>query len=131
MKNIKYFVLPLIILNLFGCNDNTISSSTQDIVNQEGITPYHQEVSESGKAILLNRKEVPQIILSSLLRTDLFINADFKNASEMEDYFAIAKETNMNTIELSIMWSQIEKSYDNYDYTDLKCYLDFAKKYDF
>lgn len=130
MKNIKYFVLPLIILNLFGCNDNTISSSTQDIVNQEGITPYHQEVSESGKAILLNRKEVPQIILSSLLRTDLFINADFKNASEMEDYFAIAKETNMNTIELSIMWSQIEKSYDNYDYTDLKCYLDFAKKYD-
>lgn len=130
MKNIKYLVLPLIILNLFGCNDNTISSSTQDIVNQEGITPYHQEVSESGKAILLNRKEVPQIILSSLLRTDLFINADFKNASEMEDYFAIAKETNMNTIELSIMWSQIEKSYDNYDYTDLKCYLDFAKKYD-
>ncbi len=130
MKNIKYFVLPLIILNLFGCNDNTISSSTQDIVNQEGITPYHQEVSESGKAILLNRKEVPQIILSSLLRTDLFINADFKNATEMEDYFAIAKETNMNTIELSIMWSQIEKSYDNYDYTDLKCYLDFAKKYD-
>lgn len=130
MKNIKYFVLPLIILNLFGCNDNTISSSTQDIFNQEGITPYHQEVSESGKAILLNRKEVPQIILSSLLRTDLFINADFKNASEMEDYFAIAKETNMNTIELSIMWSQIEKSYDNYDYTDLKCYLDFAKKYD-
>lgn len=130
MKNIKYFVLPLIILNLFGCNDNTISSSTQDIVNQEGITPYHQEVSESGKAILLNRKEVPQIILSSLLRTDLFINADFKNASKMEDYFAIAKETNMNTIELSIMWSQIEKSYDNYDYTDLKCYLDFAKKYD-
>lgn len=130
MKNIKYFVLPLIILNLFGCNDNIISSSTQDIVNQEGITPYHQEVSESGKAILLNRKEVPQIILSSLLRTDLFINADFKNASEMEDYFAIAKETNMNTIELSIMWSQIEKSYDNYDYTDLKCYLDFAKKYD-
>lgn len=130
MKNIKYLVLPLIILNLFGCNDNIISSSTQDIVNQEGITPYHQEVSESGKAILLNRKEVPQIILSSLLRTDLFINADFKNASEMEDYFAIAKETNMNTIELSIMWSQIEKSYDNYDYTDLKCYLDFAKKYD-
>ena len=130
MKNIKYFVLPLIILNLFGCNDNIISSSTQDIVNQEGITPYHQEVSESGKAILLNRKEVPQIILSSLLRTDLFINADFKNASEMEDYFAIAKKTNMNTIELSIMWSQIEKSYDNYDYTDLKCYLDFAKKYD-
>lgn len=102
----------------------------KNMVNQtEYDAPYSLGKSESGKATLLNRQQVPQIMLSTLLRADLLKTADFMEAEDMEDYFAIAKQTNMNTIELSVMWSQIEPEYDEYDFSDLKCYLDFAKKY--
>lgn len=135
MKSTKYLLLPLMLLGICGC-DNTSTSNSQtsnvvDIEEQtEFVVPFTNATSDEGKAMLLNRNGVPQIIISSLLRTDLFINADFKDASEMEKYFALAKETNMNTIELSIMWSRIERSYDNYDFSDLEHYLNFAKKYD-
>lgn len=92
--------------------------------------PFTQRMSNGGKTRIVNRRGNPQLILSALLRTDLLINADFLDESEIEDYFAICKETGFNTIELSIMWSQVEPTKDNYDFSGVKYYLDFAKKYD-
>lgn len=91
--------------------------------------PYVQKMSDGGKMRIVNRQELPQLVLSALLRTDLLINADFLDESEIEDYFAICKETGFNTIELSVMWSQVEPTKDNYDFSGIKYYLDFAKKY--
>ena len=132
----KRFSLLLLIFTLIftlcSCNDTPTEEVSQDfqLVNHtEADIPYRQEVSESGKARIVNRQLSPQLVLSTLLRTDLLMNADFLEPSQMEDYFAIAKETGMNTMEIVVMWSQIEKDYDVYDYSDLKCYLDFAKKY--
>lgn len=140
MKN-KRLILPLVLMlsSLVSCQNPTNTDSTNnsenivnnDMVNQtEFDAPYTAKLSEGGKAIIANRKQVPQVMLSALLRTDLLINADFMETKDMEDYFAICKETGMNTIELSIMWSQIEKQKDVYDFSDVKNYLDFAKKYD-
>lgn len=113
-----------------GDDPNGDTPVNKNMVNQTVYdAPYSFGKSASGKATLLNRRQVPQIMLSTLLRADLLKTADFMEAEDMEDYFAIAKETNMNTIELSVMWSQIEPEYDKYDFDDLKCYLDFAKKY--
>lgn len=91
--------------------------------------PYQQKMSDGGKMRIVNRQQLPHVILSALLRTDLLINADFLDESEIEDYFAICKETGFNTIELSIMWSQVEPEKDQYDFSGIKHYLDFAKKY--
>ena len=139
--NNKKLILPLVLMlsSLVGCQNPTttesVSESTpiinNDMVNQsEFDAPYASKLSEGGKAVIVNRKQVPQVMLSALLRTDLLINADFMDSKDMEDYFAICKETGMNTIELSVMWSQIEPEKDSYDFSDIKNYLDFAKKYD-
>lgn len=139
--NNKKLILPLVLMlsSLVGCqnptNTESVSESTpiinNDMVNQsEFDAPYASKLSEGGKAVIVNRKQVPQVMLSALLRTDLLINADFMDSKDMEDYFAICKETGMNTIELSVMWSQIEPEKDSYDFSDIKNYLDFAKKYD-
>lgn len=91
--------------------------------------PYTMSVSAAGKPTLLNAAGVPQIMTSALLRTDLLINADFMQPAEMEDYFAIAAETGLNTLEITVMWSQIETAEGVYDFSGLDCYLNFAKKY--
>ena len=112
--NNKKLILPLVLMlsSLVGCQNPTttesVSESTpvvnNDMVNQsEFDAPYASKLSEGGKAVIVNRKQVPQVMLSALLRTDLLINADFMNTADMEDYFAICKETGMNTIELSVM----------------------------
>ncbi len=135
MKRISLLLLIFtLVFTLASCNDNSnddkSGGSSFELVNHtEADIPYKQVVSEAGKAHIINRKAAPQLILSTLLRTDLLINADFLEPSEMEDYFMVAKETGMNTMEIVVMWSQIETSYDVYDYSGLKCYLDFAKKY--
>lgn len=91
--------------------------------------PYKMGTSNSGKSILLDRRSIPVIMTSALLRTDLLANADFMEPYETEDYFAIAKETNLNTLELTVMWSQIEPEKDQYDFSALETYLSYAKKY--
>ena len=92
--------------------------------------PYTMSTSDAGKGVLLDRSQIPVIMTAALLRTDMLVNADFLEPSEMEDYFAIAKETNLNTLELTVMWSQIEPEKDQYDFSALDVYLDYAKKYD-
>lgn len=91
--------------------------------------PYTASVSEAGKGVILDRRRIPIVMTSALLRTDLLIHADFMEPSEMGDYFAIAKETNLNTLDLTVMWSQIEKEKGVYDFSDLDAYLNFAKQY--
>lgn len=98
-------------------------------MTQQYDQPFTMTTSEGGKGVLLNRSQVPVIMTSALLRTDLLVNADFLEPSEMEDYFAIAKETNLNTLELTVMWSQIEPEKDKYDFSALDTYLNYAKKY--
>ena len=103
---------------------------TDEMTNQTtAVSPYKQELSDAGKARIVDSVGTPQLILSALVRTDLLINADFLDSDEIEDYFAICKETGLNTIEIVIMWSQIEIDYNRYDFTDVKNYLDYAKKY--
>ena len=134
MKNNKNILLSCIfLLTICGCNttNNSSTNTNDDMINQTVYDePYKQVVNGDSKTTIVNRNNVPQIILSSLLRTDLLKNADFLTPKDMEDYFAIAKETSMNTIELSIMWSEIEPTYNNYDFSSVKYYLDYAKKYD-
>lgn len=129
----KLILLFLVVLSTLVACDKKVSEPTDidlTLVNHtDGDIPYVQKVSEAGKASIVSRKQIPQIMLSALLRTDLLINADFMNTKDMEDYFAICQKTGLNTIELSVMWSQIEKAKDVYDFTDIKNYLDFAKKY--
>ena len=67
---------------------------------------------------------------SAHVRSDLLMRADNLTVEEMEPYFKIAKETNLNTLEVPVTWSQVETDKDVYDFSDVETYLDLAKKYD-
>lgn len=139
MKKISIFLLLFVLmLTMASCNDDQTNDNgpsgdnipTFELVNHtEADSPYRQEVSEGGKARIVNRKAAPHLVVSTLIRTDLLINGDFLEPEDMEDYFAIAKATGMNTLEIVVMWSQIETAYDEYDYSDIECYLNYAKKH--
>lgn len=134
MHRKSFFLLSSIfLLGLCNCQTNqpSLSSSLEMVEQKEFVTPYLQQCEDNQKVQIIHQDtSTPQLILSSLLRTDLLINADFLTTKEMEDYFAIAKATNMNCLDLTIMWSQIEKEEGVYDFHDLENYLNYAKKYD-
>lgn len=135
IKRVIPFLLALcFVLSACQHNDPGEQSGADAAVSIENVTqkydqPYTMTTSESGKGILLNRGQIPVIMTSALLRADLLVNADFLEPSEMEDYFAIARETNLNTLELTVMWSQIEPEKGQYDFSALDVYLNYAKKY--
>lgn len=134
MKKIKLF--PLLLLLLFvmcACaptsDDPNNQDAGKDIEMIQVAAPYALASSEAGKAVILNSEGVPQIMLSALLRTDLLQSADFLKPSETEDYFAIAAQTGMTTMDIVITWREVEPSKDSYVFDGVDSYLAFAKKY--
>lgn len=113
-----------------GCKGDDKKGGTEMTNQTVYDAPYTLGKSDAGKAVLYDRSQTPQIMLSTLLRTDLLKNADFMDSSEIEDYFAIAAATDMNTVDVVVTWAQVEPEKDGYVFTDVKNYLDFAKKYD-
>lgn len=98
---------------------------------EDGYLPYSTTNDDGNeKAHFIDKNGTPILDLSTLLRTDLLRNADFLKASEMEDYFAIAKETGFNSMDVVITWKEVEPKKNDYDFSDIKVYLDYAKKYD-
>jgi hypothetical protein len=106
MKKISIFLLLFVfMITMASCNDNQTDDNPSnnnapafELINHtEADSPYRQEVSEGGKARIVNRKAAPHLVVSTLLRTDLLINGDFLEPEDMEDYFAIAK-ANSNAV---------------------------------
>ena len=93
-------------------------------------TPYRIIAEENAKTCIVGRNGAPITILSTEFRNDIFKLSDGVNADGLEDYFALAKETGFNTIDLPFMWSQFETSKDTYIYDELETYLNYAKKYE-
>lgn len=91
--------------------------------------PYKEVTSEDGKSYIADSKNNPQLVLSTLLRTDLALNADFFKSSELKDYFEIAKLTGFNTIDLIVTWREIEPKKNDYQFENIKNYIDFANEF--
>lgn len=123
MKAIK--ILPFILVTLFAttaCENTSPKSESRQI-------PYRIVKEEGHKTTITSSNGVPLVITSVEFRSDLLQLSDGLKPSEMEDYFALAKETNFNTIDLPIMWSEIEVEEGIYNFEGIKSYLDLAKKY--
>lgn len=119
------FVILLIVL--VGCNKQ---KENKLVRTSEYIEPYAIITSDQYKTHLVDKYGIPYIMLSTEIRTDILMFADGLTPEEMEPYFALVKHTDLNTIELPIIWSDIEISQDQYRFDTIKTYLDLAKKYD-
>lgn len=129
MKLKKFLVSSLAFLLLFsavGCG----GKNTGDLEEQKEFSaPYVTAVSESGKGFIKHGGE-SVLLLSSQIAADLLIVADGKTPAELEPYFAVAAETGFNSVDIPILWNQVETEKDVYDSSVIRTYLDFAKKYD-
>lgn len=131
MKLRKIVVSLLSLVILTSCNTPKPGSSSSSVVNIDAVTPYSVKVSPSGKAYLEETGTSNAYLMKSAhVRSDLLMRVDNLTVEEMESYFKIAKETNLNTLEVPVTWSQIETDKDVYDFSDVETYLDLAKKYD-
>lgn len=125
MRKFKFYsliILPLALVTLLGC-------STEDSVIKQRQKPYRITTQDGYKTTITASNGAPVNITSTIFRSDLLQLCDKLTPIEMEDYFALAKATNFNCIDLPFMWSELETSEGVYDYSHIETYLDLAKKY--
>jgi len=115
-------ILPLLIGALSGC------SKTDDEIKGRQ-KPYRITTQEGYKTTITASNGAPVNITSTLFRSDLFQLCDKITPADMEDYFALAKETNFNCIDLPFMWRELEQTEGVYDFSHIETYLNLAKKY--
>lgn len=120
IKN-KFIVVILSSVLLSAC------SGGQKVVGKQ--TPYRITTQEGYKTTITASNGAPVALASTEFRSDIFLLADKCSPIDLEDYFALAKETEFNSIDLPFMWSELEKNKDEYVFDDIKIYLDLARKY--
>ncbi|MDR0831290.1 MAG: hypothetical protein LBM99_00135 [Bacillales bacterium] len=134
MKKNLLYILPLLI----GCNANNkcpVESSlitsvkpVESFENKEAVSKYNL-VAENGRARFETKEGEVIPVISGYLRTDQLLKADFKTPEELEPYFSLAQETNLNFLDIVLQWSSVEINEDEFDFSLVERYLDFAKKY--
>lgn len=121
MKNLFKKILVLlmgatIIMSSVGCNKKKEELLVSRVVTENGVT----YIEVDGK---------PFTYVGIQLRTDAFMNCEFKKASDLEPYFKAVAAVNINTIQIPIDWRDIEINKDEYDFTVVDTFLNMAKKY--
>ncbi len=71
----------------------------------------------------------PFTYIGGQLRVDGYMDQDKQTIDDMEKYFKLAAETNVNVVELPIQWKDIEPEKDVYEFKNVGKLLGFAKKY--
>lgn len=72
----------------------------------------------------------PFAIYGAQIRIDILQNCDYFGREEIEEYFAKAKELNLNTVELPHTWRSVEPAMDQYDFSTIDMLLELSVKYD-
>jgi len=120
MKKIFSFFIAVIFMafSLTGCGnaDKNKVNTVSKIVVKDGVTYVEVE----GK---------PFIYSGIQLRTDAFMNCEYKTAEQLDEYFRLASLLNVNTVQIPLDWNDIEKDFDEYDYSVPDAFLTSAEKY--
>ncbi len=122
MKNfIKKIFLILLIGVLFAMSGIGCARKKEDVyagrvVSENGVT----YIEVDGK---------PFTYVGIQLRTDAFMNCEFKKAEDLEAYFKAAAALNINSIQLPIDWRDLETEKDVYDFSLIDTFLSMALKY--
>lgn len=117
----KIFLILLsgvfLIMNVGGCSGKKQTEVVAGrVVTENGVT----YIEADGK---------PFTYVGIQLRTDAFMNCEFKKAEDLEPYFKATAALNINTIQLPIDWRDIESDKDRYDFSVIDSFLSMAKKY--
>ena len=125
-------------------NDKEITIKHQQFITKQAINVYSDvnnvssiEKFDDGRTYLCVEGK-PYVIRGAQLRVDGLLNRSPRlpdapaplTYEEMEKYFIAAKAANLNTIALTIQWSNIETEKDVYDFSLIDALLTLTNKYD-
>lgn len=116
-NNIFLLVVVDIMMNIFSSGCGVKKNNVVSKVVTENNKTY---IEVDGK---------PYTYVGIQLRTDAFMNCEYKSASDLEKYFKLVADCNINTIQLPIDWRDVEIDEDVYDYGVIKTFLDLANKH--
>jgi len=130
MKKIILLVVSIFLaLGLCSCSkdNDVVKKEINDQVNH--VVPYKIN-SDGEKSYIEDKNGVPVLLLSTEVQFNLIKDADQKGVEDCEKYFKLASDSGFNAIEVPVQWSMIEKEENKFDFTWVKGFLDYAKKYD-
>lgn len=130
MNKIIIFLISILLL---GCSDNIEALIDRDPetspVYDTPIEVSQMKISPEGRKYLeVDGK--PFLMLGAQLRTDYFIQLDKKNLSDLDEYFALAKEMNITVIQVPISWRDIEPEEGQYTDEMVGWIIEYCNKYD-
>ncbi len=144
MKLTNKLSLIGVLMMVSSCNSNEIISSSSlldDSSSEENIdlntyVSSIERLNDSKTYLKVDGK--PYAIRGGQIRIDGLLNRAEDDINlippltdnEIEQYFKKAKECHLNTVELPLEWSYIEKEKDIYDFTLVEKLLNFTNKYD-
>lgn len=120
-------------------DDNSNQNNKDNIVDKDGNYLVSSIKKTSSNKTYLEVDGHPFCLIGGQVRIDGLLNRNYTlfpsamdplSYEEIEEYFAKAKECNINTLELPLDWKRIEISKDVYDFTLVDKLLSMCNKYD-
>ncbi len=126
--------------NLGNVNDNDVVTETPAIPTPsidffdaqepaKTYEPYSVRTSYSGKDYIMDSRGNSMLSMSSQILADLHSEGDGYTPAELEPYFKLIADTGYNTVDIPILWKQVETEKNVYTAETINVYMDLAKKY--
>lgn len=98
-------------------------------VAKEFIVPTVLKKTESGR-VYIERGGKPYLYTGAAIRVDGYTHFGERSFDEMEEQFALASALGVNTVQVQIVWGDMEPQKDVFDFRQLRKMLDWAVEYD-
>lgn len=92
------------------------------------IVPTALKKTETGR-VYMEKNGKPFVYTGAAIRLDGYPHFQERTFEEMEEQFRLAAELGVNSVQVQIVWGDIEKQKDVYDFRQLRTMLEWAVEY--
>lgn len=129
MTTLSVFKVVLFFLMMSSCSKQEGHSDEKEEKPLSPVTVSELVTDPVSRKAYITVNGVPFPILGAQIRLDALVNCDKLNISEIEAYFAKAKELGVNCVQLPFWWNLIEAEENSYDFTFVTEMLSLADQY--
>lgn len=124
----RTFVLSLLLFAFVGCSGKGRDGTDGGDKLYAPITVSRIATTDQGKPYLeVDGK--PFAVYGAQIRLDIFKSVDKLDWIQIEEYFRLASDFGVNTVQVPMPWAFVEPQKDSYSFDDVDRVLGFANKY--